>query len=143
VAIWAELWHVDGRKPYKVLKNGEPIPISEAAEHALTFSPDGKLLAVSGTHGQGVVDVWSVRAGNLIQTLNAGSRAGRRAQREAWEQPETCFCSFSSDGSLLATGIQRSMHLWCTCTWRDLPFFNPAYRIPKGNVSTLKFMPMF
>jgi WD40 repeat protein len=131
-----ELWHVDGQEPYMVLQHGKFLIDDCDITPALTFSPNGTFIAVSDNRGQGVVDIWNVRNGGLVKTLNVGGQAREHAR------PRACFCSFSPDSSLLATCIRRTLHIWCTRTWQELDFFNPSYEVPKGNASALKFVPL-
>jgi WD40 repeat protein len=66
--------------------------------NAVTFSPDGGLLATTG--GDGVVKLWSVAAGRVLHRLDG-------------QTPWLNLVAFSPDGKLLAaTGGGGDVRLW-------------------------------
>jgi WD40 repeat protein/serine/threonine protein kinase len=76
------------------------------------ISPDGRLLALSGSHADdGVIKVWEMDSGREVINF----RGERRSERDV---------AFSPDGRLLASvGWDRLVHLWDTNDWHEVRTF--------------------
>lgn len=86
---------------------------SKKASYAMSFSPDGATLAVSGVEG---VELWDVGTGKLRATLKSAS-------------PSTYGVAFSPDGkTLAATCSDKAVRLWDLKDGRELAV------LPHGNV---------
>lgn len=72
--------------------------------HKLAFSPDGRLLAVCGT-GR-TIRLWDTAQPHIPELIEA-----RRTAEEPDEQ-DGFSLAFSPDGSILASGGNRLIHLW-------------------------------
>lgn len=71
----------------------------------ITFSPDGRLVAMSGT--KGTITVWDADTGALKATLKAG-------------KDRISGFAFSRDGRTVATRnyVDKSVRLWDAATWK-------------------------
>ena len=71
----------------------------------ITYSPDGRLVALSGT--KRTIKVWDTETGQLKATLDAGKEG-------------VSGFAFSPDGSVAATRnyLDKSVRLWDTNTWQ-------------------------
>ena len=88
------------------------------------FSPDSRLLAVSG--GNNSVSVWDVTTGREVQTLAGagGSFMGAFG---------VTFVGFSGDGRKLVT-ISDSIRVWDTATWREASTIQTANLNPASSL---------
>ncbi len=89
--------------------------------HALSFSPDGKTLAASGTDK--TIKLWSAGNGELLRTLDAGA--------------STVYAlAFSQDGKTLASGGEDSLiKLWETSGY----IVRETLKGHTGNITNLAF----
>src|SRR5262245_4481042 len=83
---------------------GKPLKIFSAPEYAFSsveFSPDGKLISVTGEikNKEPIVELRDAGAGQIIASLNGGSR-------------HVSSAAFSPDGKTLAAGVGRQIKLW-------------------------------
>jgi WD40 repeat protein/tetratricopeptide (TPR) repeat protein len=90
-------------------RTGQPVRTLDGPERGrrLAFSPDGRLLAVSGDPG--LVQVWDVAAGKRLCAWTAGGSA-----------------AFSPDGRSLVTGGPDAITFWDAATGREVR------RLPSG-----------
>jgi eukaryotic-like serine/threonine-protein kinase len=89
------LWDVVTGKPLKIFS------CPEYAFSSVEFSPDGKLISVTGEikNKEPIVELRDAGAGQIIASLKGGSRFVNSA-------------AFSPDGKTLATGVGRQIKLW-------------------------------
>eukprot|EP00746_Dinoflagellata_sp_MGD_P043705 gnl/MRDRNA2_/MRDRNA2_206286_c0_seq1.p1 gnl/MRDRNA2_/MRDRNA2_206286_c0~~gnl/MRDRNA2_/MRDRNA2_206286_c0_seq1.p1 ORF type:complete len:172 (-),score=19.21 gnl/MRDRNA2_/MRDRNA2_206286_c0_seq1:110-601(-) len=137
---WIELWHVDGRKPFKVFDKMQVDRHCFTESSSLTFSPDGNKLSVSIPGGHlsgrsGTVHVWNVNSGRCEQTL--------RLDAHPLKDAEICLTSFSSDGSMLASAVHKNIRIWCTSIWHDVCNTQLVGQVSKTSIADVKFMPLF
>jgi len=92
-----------------------PLAVShgEGGLHCVTFSPDGRYLAVGGmTHvaaGEATVRVWDMRDLSRLA-------AYFRTSGEVWD------LAFSPDGRYLAAADGKGLALWAAGSWTDLDY---------------------
>jgi WD40 repeat protein len=87
-------------------KDLHQLPGHTPAAGALTFSPDGALLATSSSDG---IRLWDVATGKQL-----------RRQEGTLGKGGTGPLAFSHDGRVLASGSGGALHLWDVATGRDL-----------------------
>ena len=97
--------------------NGTQLRALARAASVAAISPDGSLLAVSGTEAS--LDVIEVASGRVVYTL-------RHASEPTWEvmeyapDPEVSAAAFSPDGSLIATAASTDgIRVWEVATGRE------------------------
>ena len=123
---------------------------------AVAYSPDGKMLASSGS-SDGTIQLWDVETGKQLSTLKghtemvdtlvfspdsttlvSGSRddtlrvwdlnAGRMLRKLSGHSNDIRSVVFSTDGKMLASGSKdSSVRLWDAKTWRFLPTLRGHY----------------
>jgi WD40 repeat protein len=79
---------------------------------AVTYSPDGKLLATSGDAG--VTKLWDLASGRELATIRPPAGVAPSMRRVAG-------LAFSGDGKLLAIAARR-VRLWGVCAASEAPF---------------------
>jgi WD40 repeat protein len=78
----------------------------------LSFSPDGKQLAVAGEDG--MVQVWDVDSGKELARLQGH-------QPKLFMQGVFCAVAWSPDGKrLMSASPDRTFLLWDTATWMEI-----------------------
>jgi WD40 repeat protein len=109
------LWDVAGQEVIREFGGEEGVL-------CLSFSPDGKLLAVGNTDA--TIRLWEASTGKLLHRLeNAGGGDG---------------LAFSPDGRLLAaTGAKRTVRVWDVATGKE----RSRFALEKACNSTLAFSP--
>ncbi len=154
---WSYIWH-------RIHRSILTLDMPGLNNYGLQYSPDGKSLAVGS--GDGKVRMWDLRAGKMIQELNAGgspiialsswprgnwlAAGGHNGQITVWDwqsgrqlrkiQTEHFLHSlcFSPDGRILVTGHgQGIVQVWDTLIWRRIK----TVRGPSGSVATIAFSP--
>lgn len=83
----------------------EPSPVPQKTIEAISFSPDGKLLASAGWDG--TVRIWEIKSGRAVAVLH---------KHKTWVA-DVCF---SPDGKLLATCAGEAVRIWSTNGWRNI-----------------------
>jgi WD40 repeat protein len=98
-----QLWDISSGSILHTLEG----TISNYGSGSIAFSPDGKLLAVSGGDRQTAL-VWDVADGKLLATLKGHTR-------------NVSMVIFSQDGKKLATGgLDGAVIVWDTAKWGKL-----------------------
>ena len=134
---WAgRLWDVETRQPFDILQDDR---LSD-----FTFSPNGRILAGTGiktfpktsvndvTTYVGVVKLYEVATGRLLNTLVAGRRTKLREPRE-----RVTSIAFSPDSTKIASGAGRNVRLWDVETGENLATF----QVERGSVNSIAFSP--
>ena len=120
---WAgRLWDVETRQPFDILQDDR---LSD-----FTFSPNGRILAGTGiktfpktsvndvTTYVGVVKLYEVATGRLLNTLIAGRRTKLREPRE-----RVTSIAFSPDSTKIASGTGHDVKLWDVETGQNITTF--------------------
>jgi eukaryotic-like serine/threonine-protein kinase len=97
------LWDVATGKPLKIFSS------PEYAFSSVEFSPDGKLISVTGEikNKESIVELRDAGAGQIITSLKGHGRYATSA-------------AFSPDGKTLATGLGRQIKLWDVSAGQEL-----------------------
>ena len=134
---WAgRLWDVETRQPFDIFQDNK---LSN-----FTFSPDGKILAGTGiktfprtsrndvTMYAGIVTLYDVTTGQVLNTFIAGRRTKLREPRE-----RVTSIAFSPDSTKIASGAGHDVKLWEVSTGKNIATFQGQ----KGAVKSIAFSP--
>ena len=134
---WAgRLWDVETRQPFDIFQDNK---LSN-----FTFSPDGKILAGTGiktfprtsvndvTMYAGVVKLYDITTGQVLNTFIAGRRTKSREPRE-----RVTSIAFSPDSTKIASGAGHDVKLWDVSTGENIVTFQGQ----KGAVKSITFSP--
>lgn len=116
-------------KPFELVDEGYVQPIAvlehEGGVNSLSFSPDGRLLAVAGP-GMGVANVWDVSTGEHVASFQQSG--------DHWSHS---LLTFSPDGKLLATrGGEDVVNLWDVSTGEHVTALEHGARVRSFSFST-------
>ena len=136
LAWGGRLWDVETRQQLDILQNNGLADV--------TFSPDGKILAGTGiktfprtsvndvTMYAGVVKLYDVTTGQLLNTLIATRRTKLRERRE-----RVTSIAFSPDSTKLASGAGHDVKLWEVSTGKNIATFQGQ----EGRIESVMFSP--
>ena len=118
-----QLWHTETGDELNIPLVDQEADISNMPRvTALAFSPDGTTL-VSGTH-QGGIQTWNVATGKALAVFAEPTDQGNLEYLEYNSERILALC-FSSDGTLLAGGSYKRIHIWEVATGNILLSVDP------------------
>jgi RNA polymerase sigma factor (sigma-70 family) len=101
------LWDVDNDKELRQLKCGQDLTLA-----ALTFAPDGKVLAIKSSRGP--IQLWDVVADKQIAELGEDRRGnpGKGFQFIVSDNLGNGQVAFSADGKTVVSGSNNTVRVW-------------------------------